>query len=342
MRNSWPVRGGEIWLRVSRAGTTYALHASEDGEWWDLVRYLGLGGGPAQVGFVAQSPTGQGCRARFDAVRFAPEGVADIRHRRLTVLECRIIGVCRARATPDIPTPGYGVSRQLPASAARVSTPSFANARDRCTSTVLGLRNSFSAICRFVMPARPARRPPAPAGSAGCRCVPAPSAGRLRGRRAFIRRSSRTASSRNRRAPHSSAMVRQRANPARTVEVPERGRTRCPRTGDTGPPRPGARLGERVRGRQRPARGRRRIRRTERRRPGQLGHRAGRDEPRSAAAGSPARPTATAFSVVPCVAPRRRAAGTSAAGRSVQAGEAGRHPPRGPARRSRPGRRSRA
>jgi regulation of enolase protein 1 (concanavalin A-like superfamily) len=79
--NGWPVDADTVWLRVSRIGRSYALHASTDGAWWDLTRYFALDGtGPVQVGFLAQAPHGSGCGVRFDEVRFvatAPGGLRD-------------------------------------------------------------------------------------------------------------------------------------------------------------------------------------------------------------------------------------------------------------------------
>jgi regulation of enolase protein 1 (concanavalin A-like superfamily) len=80
--NGWPVPSGSTWLRISRRGAASALHASADGERWDLVRHFALGGdgdGPVQVGVLAQSPTGAGVVSEFAQVRFAPNGVSDIR-----------------------------------------------------------------------------------------------------------------------------------------------------------------------------------------------------------------------------------------------------------------------
>lgn len=78
--NSWPVPAGPIWLRISRRGPATALHASADGQRWDLVRHFALGGdGSTRVGVLAQSPTGAGVVSRFEQVRFAPTGVPDVR-----------------------------------------------------------------------------------------------------------------------------------------------------------------------------------------------------------------------------------------------------------------------
>jgi regulation of enolase protein 1 (concanavalin A-like superfamily) len=77
--NGPEVTGGPLWLRLSRRGGTYALHSSSDGSWWDLVRYFALSNGPAQLGFVAQSPTGEGCRVGFDDLRFTREPLTELR-----------------------------------------------------------------------------------------------------------------------------------------------------------------------------------------------------------------------------------------------------------------------
>jgi regulation of enolase protein 1 (concanavalin A-like superfamily) len=72
-----------LWLRVTRKGLAWAFHASEDGEWWRLLRYFSLGeheaGQSVRVGFLAQSPTGPGCTAVFDHIAFATETPGDLR-----------------------------------------------------------------------------------------------------------------------------------------------------------------------------------------------------------------------------------------------------------------------
>ncbi|MCE7082192.1 DUF1349 domain-containing protein [Streptomyces sp. ST2-7A] len=80
--NGFEVEGDALWLRVTRAGTAWAFHASTDGEWWRLLRYFSLHeaeGEPARVGFLAQSPMGEGCVATFDRVTFKPSAPADLR-----------------------------------------------------------------------------------------------------------------------------------------------------------------------------------------------------------------------------------------------------------------------
>lgn len=81
--NSFQTAATSAWLRVTRSGRAWAFHASADGGYWRLVRYFGLGeresGLTARVGFLAQSPTGQGCRAVFDQIAFSPGAPADLR-----------------------------------------------------------------------------------------------------------------------------------------------------------------------------------------------------------------------------------------------------------------------
>jgi hypothetical protein len=81
--NAFEVAGTSAWLRITRSGRAWAFHASTDGRCWRLVRYFGLGeheaGLAARVGFLAQSPTGEGCRAVFDEIAFAAGAPADLR-----------------------------------------------------------------------------------------------------------------------------------------------------------------------------------------------------------------------------------------------------------------------
>ncbi|MFJ4470319.1 DUF1349 domain-containing protein [Streptomyces sp. NPDC089424] len=74
--NSFTVEGSSVWLRVSRTGRAFAFHASRDGERWTFVRLFTLGGeketGAALVGFMAQSPMGEGCVVTYDHIEFRP------------------------------------------------------------------------------------------------------------------------------------------------------------------------------------------------------------------------------------------------------------------------------
>ena len=80
--NSWLVDGNRVRLRVARVGTAFALHSSFDGVRWDLARYFTLGipaGSEVRVGFLSQSPLGEGCRTVFRDIRFSQETLADTR-----------------------------------------------------------------------------------------------------------------------------------------------------------------------------------------------------------------------------------------------------------------------
>jgi uncharacterized protein len=74
------VPSGVAHLRVSRLGRAYAFHWSEDGRRWTMVRYFALDDADgAAVGFLAQSPTGDGCTALFDQIRFRAATLGDVR-----------------------------------------------------------------------------------------------------------------------------------------------------------------------------------------------------------------------------------------------------------------------
>ena len=78
--NSFVVEGDQVWLRVARLGQAFAFHASTDGTFWHLVRHFALNAGETiAAGFSAQSPTGEACTATFDAIRYAPERLHDVR-----------------------------------------------------------------------------------------------------------------------------------------------------------------------------------------------------------------------------------------------------------------------
>lgn len=71
-----------VWLRILRTGDSVVMHSSPDGDRWDFVRVLRLGGGPGdpvQAGFLAQCPWGGGTTVRFDRVVLSPAVPADVR-----------------------------------------------------------------------------------------------------------------------------------------------------------------------------------------------------------------------------------------------------------------------
>jgi regulation of enolase protein 1 (concanavalin A-like superfamily) len=77
---SFATNGGPLWLRITRSGRVWAFHTSEDGAFWQLVRYFTLGeASGARVGFLAQSPRGDGCTAVFDSVSYKPGAPVNLR-----------------------------------------------------------------------------------------------------------------------------------------------------------------------------------------------------------------------------------------------------------------------
>ena len=71
---------GPVYMRVSKLEQAYAFHVSQDGNTWNLIRYFKLEDNPnTQMGFEAQSPTGDGCTASFRDIRFESRLLADIR-----------------------------------------------------------------------------------------------------------------------------------------------------------------------------------------------------------------------------------------------------------------------
>src|SRR5579862_2333409 len=77
--NSIVVEGDSVWFRIARSGPAFAFHCSLDGRWWSFVRHFTLGDCEPLVGFSAQSPTGEGCTARFDEITLRRERLADLR-----------------------------------------------------------------------------------------------------------------------------------------------------------------------------------------------------------------------------------------------------------------------
>lgn len=71
---------GPVYMRASKLGQAYAFHVSHDGSNWKLIRYFKLEDSPnPEMGFLTQSPTGNGCTASFRDIRFDTKLLADIR-----------------------------------------------------------------------------------------------------------------------------------------------------------------------------------------------------------------------------------------------------------------------
>jgi uncharacterized protein len=79
--NSYTVPIHQTWLRISRIEHVYAFHASDDGKRWKLIRAFTMGEDVSahRVGFVAQSPVGEGCQVNFDEISFSYTTLAELR-----------------------------------------------------------------------------------------------------------------------------------------------------------------------------------------------------------------------------------------------------------------------
>lgn len=78
--NAIPIDGDEVHLRISRTGRAWLFHYSEDGSLWHFVRHFRLtADAPVHVGFLAQSPTGEGSTARFSEITRTSSPPRDIR-----------------------------------------------------------------------------------------------------------------------------------------------------------------------------------------------------------------------------------------------------------------------
>jgi hypothetical protein len=82
--NGFTVEGDTLWLRVARVGRAWAFHTSPDGAYWSMLRYFTLGEpdeerGDVRVGFLAQSPCGEGLAVTFGRIAFAAGAPKDLR-----------------------------------------------------------------------------------------------------------------------------------------------------------------------------------------------------------------------------------------------------------------------
>jgi len=78
--NSVPISGNSVYLRLSVLEKAYAFHYSLNDKTWNLVRYFSLGERQnLEIGFLSQSPTGEGCTASFSEIAFIPQKLSDLR-----------------------------------------------------------------------------------------------------------------------------------------------------------------------------------------------------------------------------------------------------------------------
>jgi uncharacterized protein len=77
--NSVALTENSVFLRISKSGKTCAFHFSSSGDYWHMIRYFALEDVPLKAGFLAQSPTGNGCKVNFSEVRLEYKTLKDIR-----------------------------------------------------------------------------------------------------------------------------------------------------------------------------------------------------------------------------------------------------------------------
>lgn len=78
--NSTAVNGNQTYLRIARIGNAFAFHTSQDGQMWNFVRYFTFDQADnLAAGFSAQSPTGEGCSATFEEIRYEARTLGDLR-----------------------------------------------------------------------------------------------------------------------------------------------------------------------------------------------------------------------------------------------------------------------
>ena len=65
-------------LRLARIDDVFAFHLHAAGR-WELIRHFSLPTANVRTGFLAQSPTGKGCAARFRQVQVESRRLHDVR-----------------------------------------------------------------------------------------------------------------------------------------------------------------------------------------------------------------------------------------------------------------------
>jgi len=72
------IRGRKVWLRMTRAGDELAFYDSLDGRHWTYVRLFKFPVAlPLRIGFAAQAPVSDQCRAVFSHIEYSPKAPGD-------------------------------------------------------------------------------------------------------------------------------------------------------------------------------------------------------------------------------------------------------------------------
>jgi regulation of enolase protein 1 (concanavalin A-like superfamily) len=78
--NGVNIQGDTVYMQVAKKGDLFALHYSLDGRDYKMVRYFRLTMKETfKLGFVAQSPTGEGGDCIFEEIQLSYEPIKDLR-----------------------------------------------------------------------------------------------------------------------------------------------------------------------------------------------------------------------------------------------------------------------
>lgn len=75
--NSVAMNSNTAWFKIAKAGNVITLYTSSDGSKWLLVRHFQFHPREIQVGFLAQSPTGNSCRVLFSGIKYVSKTIKD-------------------------------------------------------------------------------------------------------------------------------------------------------------------------------------------------------------------------------------------------------------------------
>jgi hypothetical protein len=76
--NSLEITSDTVYFKMAKAGNVVTLYCSENGEKWLLVRHFQFDAKPGfEVGFLAQSPTGERCAVTFSNITYKAVKIKD-------------------------------------------------------------------------------------------------------------------------------------------------------------------------------------------------------------------------------------------------------------------------
>ncbi len=76
--NSVAITANRVFYKIAKADNVITLYYSSDGKKWFLVRHLQFNTTkPVKLGFMAQSPTGKGCKVTFSNITYSSRKIKD-------------------------------------------------------------------------------------------------------------------------------------------------------------------------------------------------------------------------------------------------------------------------